>query len=604
MDIFARAQRDLTAVIANFAGDDFQSVASKLRFSLPPAHLDADYATNAAMVLAGALHRPPQAIAADLAEKFTALPFVQSAAPAGAYVNISFTPAAWADFFAGVITAGRRFGAPAVPPPDADPAAPADILLEFISANPTGPLHIGHTRGAVLGLALARLLTKAGYRVTTEYYVNDYGVQIRTLLRSLQFRYQQACGRHQGQNVPEGCYPGDYLLPLAAAWHDQYGDQFADLDEDSFFARFKDEAVASMLDQIRADLTLLGLEFDRFTSETALVEQGSVRQALAQLASQTCPVTDEDGITRQLPCLYQGELQAPLGGPANEAEEEKSRHDDGLQTIFRSTAYGDDRDRVVARSDGTTTYFASDIAYHFDKIHRGYPVLLNLFGADHGGYVARLQAAVSALSSGRTHLEVQLMQLVSLERDGQPYKMSKRAGNFLLLRDVLAQVDVDELKLFILTKSANTPMTFDLVRVRERSRDNPVYYIQYAATRTYSLSRQYRKLFGEDYQFQAADTALLITDSDELTVLRPLARALARYPGVIALSARERAPYILVTYLYELAAAFHALWSQPRKLLDTADPAHSRLMMAAATATQTVLVDALACLGVAAKREM
>lgn len=593
MDLFSQVQSDLLTSIREFAGDVFVDIADKIRFSVPPAHLHTDYSTNAAMVLAKALHQPAPTLAAQLADSFATLPYVAATQVAGAYINLTFTPSCWQAFLQDLLTAGKTYG---------DGSPRERVLLEFISANPTGPLHIGHTRGAILGLALDRLLTKAGYQVTTEYYINDYGVQIHTLLRSLQFRYQQACGLHQGENVPEGCYPGDYLLPIAETWYKQYDDQYVDLNTEEFYARFKDEAVAAMMDLIRTDVNSLGLTYDNFVSETALVEQGAITQALDVLSQRTATITDDDGHQQTLPCLYHGRLDAPIGRPANEQEQEDSRHDDGEQTIFRSTAYGDDRDRVVARSDGSTTYFASDIAYHYDKIKRGFPVLINLFGADHGGYVARLTGAVSALSAGQTHLEILLMQLVALEKDGQPFKMSKRAGNFVLLRDVLQEVDVDELKLFILTKAATTPMTFDLVRIKQKSKDNPVYYIQYACTRTFSLARRYQQLFGHAYQFDPDD--LTILDGNELASLLPLLQALAHYPGVIQLAARERAPYILVTYLYELSGLFHALWSQPRQLLDLANPTHSHLMMALSNAVQTVLVSALDCLAVTPKQEM
>ena len=592
MDIFKQSETDLLAIIAEYAGDDWDSVKDKIKFSVPPAKMFADYSTNAAMVLAKVKKMPPVAIANQLAERCQRVNYVNKVSVVGGYININYSEKAWQDFLTGVIEEGVHFG-------DGQPRE--RVLLEFISANPTGPLHIGHTRGAILGLALDKLLTKAGYQVTTEYYINDYGVQIRTLLRSIHFRYRQACGLDVNAPMPDGCYPGDYLLPLAVNLQKKYGDRYINCPETEFYERFQDEAVDAMMTLIRQDVAALGLVYDNFVSETKIVESGAIDQALKVLAQQKCTLTNDEGQTQEVDLLYQGKLDAPLGRPANEQEQEDSRHDEGSQTLFRSSAFGDDRDRVVKRSDGTTTYFASDIAYHYNRIKRGFPTLINLFGADHGGYVKRLTAAVQALSQQHTCLEVQLMQLVTLEKNGQPFKMSKRAGNFVLLSDVIQQVNIDELKLFILSKSADTPMTFDLVKVKEKSRDNPVYYIQYASTRSFSLQRKYESTFAASYRFLPSDWELLPL---EHPLIRQLVIKLARYPSLIQQAARHRAPYMVVTYLQELASLFHSLWGTELKFIDANNQSHSRAMLALATSVQTVLVNALTCLGISPKQEM
>ncbi|MBQ6450074.1 arginine--tRNA ligase [bacterium] len=592
MDIFKQTETDLLAIIAEYVGDDLRLVKDKIKFSVPPAKMSADYSTNAAMVLAKVKKQAPPVIAQAIASQAQSIQYVNNIDIVGGYININYTKDAWKKFLGEIILAGDHFG-------DGQPRE--RVLLEFISANPTGPLHIGHTRGAILGLALDKLLTKAGYQVTTEYYINDYGVQIHTLLRSIHFRYRQACGLDVNTPLPAGCYPGDYLLPLAASLQKKYGDRYINCPETEFYKRFKDEAVDAMMTLIRQDVADLGLTYDNFVSETKIVESGAIDQALSFLAPKKVTISDAEGQTQEVDLLYQGKLDAPLGRPANEQEQEDSRHDTGCQTLFRSSVFGDDRDRVVKRSDGSTTYFASDIAYHYDKIQRGYPILINLFGADHGGYVKRLTGVVRALSDDQTRLEVQLMQLVKLEKNGQPFKMSKRAGNFVLLSDVVKQVDTDELKLFILSKSADTPMTFDLVKVKQKSQDNPVYYIQYACTRTFSLQRKYQSVFGADYIYQSTDWADLPL---EHPLIRQLASKLARYPSLIQQAARHRAPYIVVTYLQELASLFHSVWGTQLKFIDTNNQPRSQAMLALTTSVQTVLVSALACLGIKPKQEM
>ncbi|MBQ6438218.1 arginine--tRNA ligase [bacterium] len=591
MDILATVKEKLMAVIAQVAGE--QADLSAVRFSIPPEKMNADVATNAALVLAKPLGRAPAELAGEMAVAMSRLDCVVAVTTAGPFINVTITPQMWAEFACTLASGKTDFGQ--------GKARGQKVLLEFISANPTGPLHVGHARGAILGLALSRLLAKAGYQVTTEYYINDYGVQIKTLLFSVRWRYQQLCRPDEKIEPPAGAYPGEYLVPVAQAIFDEYGDKLAGESEEEFYRQLKERVVAAMMETIRSDLASLGLVFDNFVSETALVQAGAIKQTLAQLAGQTVTVATDEG-EQTLPWLYRGRLSKPQGGPANEQEEEASRHDEGEQLIFRSSADGDDRDRVVARADGSTTYFASDIAYHADKIRRGFDQLINLFGADHAGYVARLQAAVRALSGDRVSLEVLLMRLVALEKDGVPFKMSKRAGNFVLLRDVVAAVDVDELKLFMLSKSADTPTTFDLVRIKEKSKDNVVYYIQYAVARTYSLSDKFAAVFGQNCEPAAADAECLVAMSN-LAVAKIL-RQVARYPEVIKQAAIKRAPNLLVEYLHQLASLWHSLWGQDAQLVDEADVASSRSWQLLDRVVQRVLVDGLATLGVTAKQKL
>ncbi len=596
MDLFKKVDNDLMKVIKGYLGEHFEQnsrMASNIRFVIPPSQTGSDYSTNVAMIFAKTLKKNPNIIASELAEQISAIDYVSNVDVINGYINIKFEPYIWEKFLSELNVEKGDFGN----------GEPKDkVLIEFISANPTGPLHVGHCRGAILGLALSNLMGKAGYDVTKEYYMNDYGVQINTLLKSIQFRYEQQCGKHLGENVPEGCYPGDYLLGYAKSIKKEFGDKYVGVSEEKFYNKFKKSAVSAMMDIITTDLKLLGLEYDSFVSETDIVESGKIQEAINLLKSKSRTIADEDGNTEKLSYVYKGKLDAPIGGSANEEEQEESRYSDELQTLFRSTLFGDDRDRVILRSDGTPTYFASDIAYHKNKYDRGFNTMINLFGADHGGYVKRITSAVDAVSNGEAKLEIDLMQMVNLEKNGVPFKMSKRKGTFVLLSDVAKAIDVDELKLFMLSKSSDTQMTFDLVKVKEKSKENPVYYIQYAYARTNSLLKKFNERFGYNYVFNAADLKGFMNNPPKL--IKELTVFMAKYPSVVLASAEKRAPNMVVDYLKELTSMFHSIWGANIKFVDTNNEEYSKAMMAFTLSVQNIIENALNCIGIKPKKEM
>jgi arginyl-tRNA synthetase len=596
MDIFEQIAGEIREVFEKHLGEAYSQndrLQKALRFSIPPMETGCDYSTNGAMVFAKVSGKKPNDLAQELASKIEKLDGISSVQVVGGYINLVFTNELWERFLASIISQGEHFG---------DGKKKEKVLLEFVSANPTGPLHVGHCRGAILGLALAKLMSKAGYDVTKEYYVNDYGVQIGTLLKSIQFRYEQNFGLHKSESVPEGCYPGEYLVDYAKLLAKKYNDKYVGISEKEFYEKFKSECVEGMLDIIRADLKLLGLEFDNFTSETKLVNEKKVEKVLDMLEHKFVTVTDENGDKKDEPLVYRGNLSAPIGGSANEEEQEESKYSELPQTLFRSTAFGDDKDRVVARPDGTTTYFASDIAYHKDKFDRGFNFMINILGADHGGYVKRITSAVEAVSDGKAKLQVLLCQMVALEKNGEPFKMSKRKGTFVLLSDVAKEINVDELKLFMLSKSAETQMTFDLVKIKEKSKDNIVYYIQYAYVRANSALRNFKQKFGYDYKFSAEDLKGILENSSKQ--IKEIVVFLAKYPQVIELSASKCSPHMVVDYVKELASLFHSLWSANDKLVDIENLEYSKKMMALVSCVKTVIKNALECISVGTPEKM
>ena len=596
MDLFKKVDNELINIIKNYLADAYtqnEKLQSAIRFNIPPIQTNADYSTNVAMVFAKTLQKKPTDIALELCEKFNTLDFVESTQAVNGYINIVFKNKVWDEFLIDLIDEQDNFG---------NGDKKEKVLLEFISANPTGPLHVGHCRGAILGLAISKLMQKAGYDITTEYYINDYGVQIGTLVKSVQFRYEQCFNLHKNESTPDGCYPGEYLIDYAKVFAQKYGDKYINWDEKEFYSLFKKEIVWAMLDIIKSDLKLLGLEFDSFVSETDLVEQNKITLAINSLENKYKEVTNENGETEKLSFIYKGKLDAPIGKSANEEEQEESKYSGEDQTLFRSTLFGDDKDRVVMRPDGTTTYFASDIAYHKDKVDRGYTKLIDIFGADHGGYVKRITSAVDAISDHTASLKVLLCQMVALEKNGEPFKMSKRKGTFVLLSDVAKAINVDELKLFMLSKSPDTQMTFDLVKIKEKSKDNLVYYIQYAYARANSVLRNFETKFGKKYEFSPSDLdGFMSTDNKQI---KELAVLMAKYPQVIQASAKQYAPNMIVDYLKDLASLFHSLWSTNIKLVDETNINHSNSMMAFVTCVKTVIKNALQTISINAPEKM
>ena len=529
-----------------------------------------DMATNAAMVLAKGAGKTPRVIADSLAKRLTSDPRIAVVEIAGpGFLNLRLHPDVWHDVVAEAIDSGATFGHSGM-------GAGVKVNVEYVSANPTGPLHVGHTRGAVFGDALASLLAFAGYNVTREYYINDGGAQVDVLARSAFERYREAHGL--SPEIAEGLYPGDYLVPVGEALKTKFGDQFLDKSEDVWLAPVREFATEAMMELIRADLASLGVKMDHFFSEKSLYGSGMIEKAIADL--------DGKGL------IYKGTLEPPKGKMPEDWEPRE-------QTLFRSTAHGDDVDRPIMKSDGAWTYFAPDIAYHWDKIDRGFDELIDVFGADHGGYVKRMNAAVSALSDGRVPLDVKLTQLVKLYKDGEPFKMSKRAGTFVTLRDVVEQVGPDVARFVMLTRKNDAPLDFDFAKAIEQSKDNPVFYVQYAHARIRSVMRK-----AEEMGLEFSDNAKL-EDEAEFRV----AQKIAEWPRLVEIAARNHEPHRVAFYLYELSQEFHALWNRGNdkpqlRFLHEGDSAATAAKIALPRAVAVVISTGLGILGVTPVEEM
>ncbi len=536
-----------------------------------------DMATNAAMVLAKPAGQKPRDIAAALAEGLLADPRIDSAEVAGpGFLNLRLAPTVWQGEVARILAEGADYGRSAQ-------GQGKTINVEFVSANPTGPLHVGHVRGAVFGDALARLLDFAGYAVTKEYYINDGGAQVDVLARSVYLRYLEAHGRPVA--FEDGTYPGDYLIPVGQALKDKVGDAWLDAPEEVWLAEARSFATDAMMDMIRADLADLGVEMDAYYSEKSLYGTGRIEAALADLEAK--------GL------IYEGKLDPPKGKLPEDWEARE-------QTLFRSTAHGDDVDRPVKKSDGSWTYFAPDIAYHYDKVSRGFDALIDVFGADHGGYVKRMKAAVSALSDGKVPLDVKLIQLVKLMKDGKEFKMSKRAGTFVTLRDVLDMVGADVTRFVMLTRKNDAPLEFDFDKVQVQSKDNPVFYVQYAHARICSARRKAEAadLDVSPERLRAADLGAL-SDPAELALIRRM----ADWPRVVEAAARSNEPHRIAFYLYDLASDFHALWNRGNddpglRLVQEDDASATASKQALAEACRQVLANGLGLCGVTPLTEL
>ncbi len=531
-----------------------------------------DLATNAAMVLAKPAGTNPRALAALIAPKIEAMPGVTAVEVAGpGFINLRLTEASWREELAAILTAGDDYGRSTV-------GNGERVNVEYVSANPTGPMHMGHCRGAVVGDALASLLEAAGFDVTREYYVNDAGSQVDTRARSAHLRYREALGERIGE-IPEGLYPGDYLIPVGNLLAAEYGDQYAAAPEGEWLALFKRRTVAAMLDLIRADLALLGIHHDVFASEMELHENGLVTQGMAALEAK--------GL------VYQGVLEAPKGETSDDWEPIEL-------TLFRSSQFGDDQDRPMKKSDGSWTYFGADAAYHLQKAAKA-DHLVNIWGADHAGTVKRVQAAVTALTDGRVDLDVKLVQMVRLLRAGEPIKMSKRSGNFVTLADVVREVGKDVVRFMMLTRRADAPLDFDFAKVVEASKDNPVFYVQYAHARIASLQRKAVEA-GIDI---AAPADLTLLDAEELALVKQA----AQFPRIIEAAALAHEPHRIAFFLGDLAAAFHSLWNRgnddpSRRFVLEDQPALTRARLELARALAQVIRSGLALMGVAAAEEM
>jgi arginyl-tRNA synthetase len=529
LDIVVIELEKMTAAGRLPAGLDFSRVT--VEPPRDPSH--GDLATNAAMVLAKAAGTPPRAIAEPLAAALGTVDDVDSAEVAGpGFINLRLGAGFWRARLAEILRAGPAYG-------DSTLGQGRKVNVEYVSTNPTGPLTVGHARGAVVGDALASLLSKVGYDVTREYYINDAGAQVDTLARSAYLRYCEALGRDIGE-IPQGLYPGDYLKEVGAALAERHGRALLDKPEEDWLTQVRSFAIDAMMTLIRSDLALLGVEQEVFSSERALVEAKGVEAVLSALKAQDL--------------IYTGVLEPPKGKRPDDWEPRP-------QTLFRATAFGDDVDRPLRKSDGTWTYFASDMAYHLDKFRRGAEVMIDVWGADHGGHVKRMKAAVDALTGGRGRLEVLLCQLVTLSRGGEPVKMSKRAGTFVTLSEVLDEVGKDVVRFIMLTRKTDAPLDFDLEKVLEQSRDNPVFYVHYAHARARSVLRHAAEAcpdIAQDPEALAGGPLHLLTDSDELGLIK----SLAAWPRLVESAAEAYEPHRVAFFLYDLASAFHALWNR------------------------------------------
>jgi len=590
MNVFADFQSRVARLIEKrIAAGELPRDLDLGRFVVEPPRDAAhgDLSTNAAMVyareakLAGS---NPRALAAGLADDLAREPDVSRAEAGGpGFINIVLRPEVYEQVLKAVLTQGARFGAGA-------PSAEGPVSVEYVSANPTGPMHVGHARGAVFGDALASLLIFSGRAATREYYVNDAGGQVDDLARSAFLRYREALGEDVGA-MPEGLYPGDYLKSVGEDLAREFGAALRDMSETEWLPLARKRAIDAMIAMIRADLAALNITHEVFASERALTGadggEDRVREAIDWL--------------RARGFIYQGRLPPPKGAPSDDWEDRE-------QTLFRSTDFGDDVDRPLIKSDGGYTYFASDIAYHKTKIDRGYRTLVDVWGADHGGYVKRMQAAVAALSGGKAKLEVRLCQLVRLMRAGEPVKMSKRSGEFVTLREVVDEVGADAVRFMMLMRKNDAPLDFDLAKAIEQSQDNPVFYVQYAHARACSVLRQGKAVFPDfdlaPLALAQADRSLLIDEGE-----RGLMRTLAQYPRAVVQAAEAHEPHRIAFFAHELATRFHAHWNRGKDWRDLRFVneserilSYSRLSLVAAVGL--VLASALSILGVSAPEEM
>jgi arginyl-tRNA synthetase len=589
MDIFAHLRTRAVAALAELLPDLPSAAFDRVAMEPPREAAHGDMATNAALVVGKAAKLPPPQLAAKLAAKLAALPEVAEAEPAGpGFVNLRLRDGFLRSQLAGVLRLGEAYGDGA--------AKPGAVNVEYVSANPTGPMHVGHCRGAVVGDALANLLAKAGHRVTKEYYVNDAGAQVQALAYAAYWRYLQALGTTMAEDeyaqlVPGGLqYRGDYLIPVGEALARHHGDALAEANSfhvvgmagpDRWLAEVREFTVGRMMEMIRDDLAALGVVQDVFVSEAARVAAGDLDRAEALLTERNL--------------IYRGVLEPPKGKTPEDWEPRE-------QTLFRAAQFGDDTDRALRKSDGSGTYFANDIANHLHKLDRGFSEIVHVWGADHGGYVKRMKAAVAALSDGRVPLDVVLTQIVHVVKDGEPVRMSKRAGSYVTLRDLIDEVGRDAVRFTMLSRKADAQMEFDLGLVLQQSRDNPVFYVQYAHARCRSVLRA----AGDPAPETLLDAPLdSLADPAELALIRRL----AAWPRLIEAAAAAREPHRIAFFLGDLAADFHLLWNKGRedstlRFIREDDPAGTSARLALVAATAAVLRSGFRVMGVTPAEEL
>ena len=583
MNIFALFTDHVRDAVRALAGDGVVVAEASLDRIVVEAPRDAshgDLATNAAMVLSKEAGLKPRDLAEKLVARLAGLADVAKAEIAGpGFINLSLKASVWPQVLKAVVAGGETYGRGGI-------GGGAKVNVEYVSANPTGPMHVGHCRGAVFGDALANLLAAAGHDVTREYYINDAGAQVQVLGRSAYLRYREALG--ETVTIPEGLYPGDYLKPVGVALAEKYGQSLHNAPEEQWLPICRDAAIEAMMKEIRDDLAALNVRHAVFSSERALqAPTDKVKAAIETLRAQGD--------------VYEGVLERPKGADAEDWEERE-------QTLFRATAFGDDVDRPLMKSDGSYTYFASDIAYHKDKADRGFLDQIDVWGADHGGYVKRMQAALKAISGGRASLDVKLVQLVRLFRGGEPVRMSKRSGDFVTLREVVDEVGRDVVRFMMLFRKNDATLDFDLAKVLEQSKDNPVFYVQYAHARCRSILRNAQEAMPDldlSPDMLAKAPVELLDDAGEVAIIQRL----AQYPRLIEAAAQAHEPHRVAFYLYELAADFHSQWNRGK------DSPHLRFIMendrktttarlALVLGIVTVLKSGLAILGVEAVEEM
>lgn len=573
MNIYAHFEHEIRNIIQGLTADKTLPDgldASRITCEAPRDPSHGDLATNAAMVLAKPAGMKPRDLAEAIAGKLAKVVGISSVDIAGpGFINMRLDPSQWQDRIDDILTQGSSWGKSTI-------GYGKTVNVEYVSANPTGPLHAAHARGAIIGDSMAALLEKAGFTVTREYYINDAGNQVDTLARSAHLRYREALGEDIGQ-IPEGFYPGDYLKETGEKFAKAHGDAYVDAPESEWFPIIRAFAIDDMMAGIKNDLDRLGIKMDRFSSERALVEAGVVDKTMQGLADKGH--------------IYEGVLEPPKGKTPDDWEPRE-------QTLFKATEFGDDIDRPIKKSDGTWTYFASDVAYHLDKLARGSERLIDIWGADHGGYVKRMQAAVYALSGDKKALDVRLCQLVNLMDKGKPVKMSKRAGTFVTLSDVLDSVGKDILRFIMLTRRSDQGMDFDYAKVTEQSRENPVFYVNYAHARAKSVI----KLAGE--MPEEANLSLL-NDEAELALIKMM----ASFPRQVEAAAEAHEPHRIAFYLNDLAASFHALWNKGRdnpelKFIIEGDEKITAARLKMVEAAALVIRTGLAMLGVEAAEEM
>lgn len=535
MNIYNDILDKIKALVEDVAKENSWANADTSRINAePPKDIShGDIATNAAMILAAQTKQKPRDIADALVAKINQFPEVAKTEIAGpGFINITLHQSSWGEIIPVILNQRLGFGSSKM-------GEHKRVNIEYVSANPTGPMHVGHGRGAVFGDALANLLLKAGYTVTKEYYINDGGGQIEKLADSVFLRYREACGEDIGE-IPEGFYPGDYLVPVGQALQQIHGDALRNMPREAWLPIVRDFAVDAMMSLIKADLAELGIYHDVFTSERALTESGATEEALNMLEAK--------GL------IYHGVLEAPKGKAPEDWEPRP-------QTLFKSSEFGDDADRAVKKSDGSYAYLAPDMALHYDKIKRGFTHLIDVFGADHGGYVKRISAVVAALSEKKVTIDVKLCQMVKLTRGGEPVKMSKRAGTFITVREVVDEVGKDVFRFIMLTRKNDAQLDFDFDLVKEQTRENPVFYVQYAHARCMSVLRHAASDMAEAFHLaKSADASVLkrLKSPEELALIRQM----ANWPRIVESAAAAAEPHRIAFYLADLAGSFHALWNK------------------------------------------